>query len=166
VEPLPSFLFEKIDMYDKIKKFNRYIYNIAKNRDLIIISIPGGIMQKNPYIFEEFGEMAFLISNSIRADICILSTYAQEINDNIIEQFIKLCKYKYNFPTKYINISNVACNVSIEDKKEKYIEIPSSMIDFMISDKKFDDVTVFNSLNPEQMNNVCKFILNELQENL
>lgn len=169
VEALPQFLMEPMDNTTKIKKLNAYIYNrvIAENPEVVVIGVPGGIMQLNPFRFDEFGEMAYIISNAVKADLSILSIYKQEYTREFIEHLINICKYRYNFHVNYINVANTDLFISPDVKVCQYTTITSDyIIKNIINRMEFDDVFIFNALNDTSMKDACAKILNELENNI
>lgn len=169
IEALPAFLFEPMDNSLKIRQFNSYIYNrvCKENPEVVIIGVPGGIMQVNPYEFSEFGELAFIISNAIKADISILSLYKQELNEEFLEHLIKLCRYKFNYQVNYINIANTDFLISPDEKKCQYTTVPSAHImDHIINTFHYEDVFLFNALDEDSMREASSKILQELEANI
>ncbi len=169
IEALPQFLFEPMDNGMKIRQFNSYIYNsvMKDNPEVVIIGVPGGIMQVNPYEFSEFGELAFIISNAIKSDISILSLYSQELNQDFLDHLIKLCRYKLNYQVNYINIANTDFLISPEEKECQYTTVPSAhIIDNIIKTFHYEDAFLFNALDDISMREACNRILCELEENL
>lgn len=169
IESLPQFIFNPMDNALKIRKLNAYIYSKVKeeNPDVVIISIPGGIMPVNPFEFSEFGEMAFIMSNAVNADISILSIYKQEYSEDFLEQLINICKYKYNFHVNYINIANTDLYISSDEKECLYTTISSEyIINSIISDVQNNNILLFNALHNESMNLMCSRVLEELQNNI
>jgi len=169
IEPLPKFLFGTMDMHTKIKKFNQYIYDRVKSDDseAVIIGIPGGIVQTTPFIFEEFGEMAYIISNAIRADVCILNVYAQELSEEYLDSLLDICKYKFNFPVEYINVSNTHLHISPEDKGFKYITVTSEYVTTnVINTFDYEKAHLFNCLDKKSSQAAYEKILTELTDNI
>ncbi|WMJ85631.1 TIGR04066 family peptide maturation system protein [Anaerocolumna sp. MB42-C2] len=169
IETLPRFLFEPMDNGMKVRQFNSYIYNrvIEENPEVVIIGVPGGIMQVNPYEFGEFGELAFIISNAIKSDISILSLYNQELNQDFLDHLIKLCRYKLNYQVNYINIANTDLLILPDEKECQYTTVPSvHIMDNIIKTFQYEDAFLFNALDEISMRAACNEILFELEENL
>ncbi len=169
IEALPQFLFETMDNGMKIKQFNSYLYNrvMEENPEVVIIGVPGGIMQVNAYEFNEFGELAFIISNAIKSDISILSLYSQELNQNFLDHLIKLCRYKLNFQVDYVNIANTDLLILPEEKECQYTTVPSThIINNVIKTLNYEDAFFFNALDDISMRAACNKILSELEKNL
>lgn len=169
IEAFPQFLFDDMNDGMKIRLFNTYIYHRVKreNPDVVVIGIPGGIMQINPFIFREFGESAFIISNAVKADISVFSLYKQDFTHEFMEKLINLCKYRYNFPISYINIANTNLNISSEDKQEHFTTVSSQhIIEEVLKELHYEDVTFFNALNEDSMREACDKICKELENNI
>jgi peptide maturation system protein (TIGR04066 family) len=169
IETLPQFLFDNLDNSTKIRQLNAYINELVNKEkpDVVIIGIPGGIMQLNPFKFDEFGELAFLISNAIKADISILSIYKQDYNKEFLDNLINLCKYRYNFNVNYINIANTDFYISPEEKECQYTTILSNhIIEKINNSPQFDNVQLFSSLNDISMKETFDKIVIELENNI
>lgn len=169
IEALPQFLFDDMNDGMKIRQFNSYIYHRVEreNPDVVVIGIPGGIMQINPYIFHEFGESAFIISNALKADLSVLSLYKQDFSYEFIDKLLNICIYRYNFQVGYINIANTNYYISSEDKKERLTTVPSRyIVEDVLKELHHEGVSFFNALNEVSMNEACHKILRELENNI
>ncbi|MDF2843137.1 MAG: peptide maturation system protein family [Herbinix sp.] len=169
IEALPKFLFDTMDNGMKIRQFNSYLYNrmMEDNPEVVIIGVPGGIMQVNAYEFGEFGELAFIISNAIKSDISILSLYSQELNQDFLDHLINLCRYKLNFHVDYINIANTDLLILPEEKECQYTTVPSThIINNVIKTLNYEEAFLFNALDNISMKGACNKILSELEENI
>lgn len=169
IEALPQFLFDDMNNGMKIRQFNAYIYHRVKREkpDVVVIGIPAGIMQVNPFKFHEFGEIAFIISNAVKADLCVFSMYKQDFTERFIEKLMNLCKYRYNFPVSYVNIANTNFNISPENKQECFTTVPSQhIVENVLKELHYEDVFFFNALNEVSMNNACDKICKELESNI
>ncbi len=168
MEPLPRFLFGPLENHVKIRRFNSYLYDrvIKENPELVIIGVPGGIMQVNPYRFREFGELAFVISNAVKADISILSLYKQEYTSDFMDHMRNICRYKLNFPVNYINVANTDFFISPEDRECQYTTVRSShILDRIIKEFVYEEAFLFHSLDDDSMTEACDRMLCELEEN-
>mgnify|MGYP001081135938 CR=1 FL=1 len=67
---------------EKIQKLNQFAVDLIdqKNAEVLIVGVPGGIMPISKFEFDEFGELAYLVSHAIPSDIGILNVYYQEYN--------------------------------------------------------------------------------------
>ena len=113
-EMLPDFLFENGDSLQKIVSLNHLVYSkvIKKHADVVLIGVPGGIMQCNPYRYTEVGEMAYLISNAIKSDICLLSIYANTFSNQFIDELRQLCRYRYDYKIFGFNVASSTYTLS------------------------------------------------------
>lgn len=118
----PEFLFLNIPMAEKIIRLNHFIYDIVMKEkpEVLIFGIPGGIMPLNPFCFEEFGELAFVICNAVQIDLGIISLYAEEYTDAFLDEITKICKYKLNMPVGPIHVSSTCMHISQEQKKAEF----------------------------------------------
>ena len=118
----PDFLFFNIPTAEKIIRLNHYIYDIVMKEkpEVLIFGIPGGIMPLNPFCFEEFGELAFVICNAVQIDLGIISLYAEEYTDAFLDEITKICKYKLNMPVGPIHVSSTCMHISQEQKKAEF----------------------------------------------
>lgn len=78
---IPEFLYDnQISMKEKIIRFNYFIkeYSQSQKLELIIIGIPGEVAILNNYVIGHAGEMAYIISQSVNADMLILCSMCNE----------------------------------------------------------------------------------------
>lgn len=144
ISPFPSFMFdESKSSLEKIQKLNQFAVDLIdqKNAEVLIVGVPGGIMPISKFEFNEFGELAYLISHAIPSDIGILNVYYQECNTQIIKTLIEICKFRFNIKIKIVAVSNKVLYISPEEKKACDFYIPykkvymnSSMVSSNISD--------------------------------
>lgn len=113
--PLPQFLFEGGCQKEKILQFNHFVYKLSMEThpDIIIVGCPGAIMPNNPFKFDDYGELAFVIGNALNADISVLSLYAMSYNNQALEHLHSLCKYRHNANVKRLNL---ACKRMVMDQ--------------------------------------------------
>lgn len=137
----PEFLYSNIPMSEKIIRLNHYLYDIVMSEkpEILVLGVPGGIMPLNPYYFEEFGEMAFVICNALQIDMGIISLYAEEYTDKFLDEIRMICKYKLNMPIGPIHVSSTCMHISQEQKKAEFFvsnyEYVSKILDMPIADK-------------------------------
>lgn len=127
ISPFPSFMFdESKSSLEKIQKLNQFAVDLIdqKNAEVLIVGVPGGIMPISKFEFDEFGELAYLVSHAIPSDIGILNVYYQEYNAEILKTLIKLCKFKFNVKIKIISVSNKVLYISPEEKRTCDFYIP------------------------------------------
>lgn len=90
--PLPDFMFDAIGFEKKVLSLNSYLYTQISDQkpDVLILGVPGGIQRASIKEPRYFGELAYVISNSVNPDVCIMSLY----NSNHSETFLSELKVK------------------------------------------------------------------------
>ena len=169
IKPLPKYLFDLHPTRDKIISFNHLVYDQAKRdkADVIIIGIPGGIMRSNPFMFDDFGEYAFIISNAVKADTGIICTYAIEMNEEFIEKLLSVCIYRLNMKPQYFNIATSGISITAEKKvTEYYFVSPAYINSSIISKSGTYKKMAFCSLEQGGMKKAAEGIINYLKENI
>lgn len=110
----------------RILAFNHHVYDTAlkENPDLIIIGVPGGIMECNPRLFEFWEEIPLIVFSALEVDASVISLYSYPYSNNFFEEIMKTCRYKYGFlPTVY-NICNMDYDFSTESERNIFSRIP------------------------------------------
>ena len=168
-DPLPQFIMETGDLREKILNFNHYIYEKVKseNSDVVVIGVPGSIMQNNPYEFTEFGEIAFLIGSALKADAAILSLYCAPYPEETLQYLLDICKYRFNAPAHYVNL---ACNdmmLSAETLQFQTLSIPIERVKSEILPQvKCPSTKTFTAMDSNSMEKMAGAILEEFETNI
>lgn len=164
----PGFVFDDIMPKEKILRFNHWIRHLVNQNvaDILILSIPGTIMKIDPYHFDGFGELALFLSTAIRADLGILSLYANEYTTEYLQELQNLCKYRFNVPIKYIHVANTDMNISPEEMAPAYISINSRQArELALRKSPQTDMMIFSSYNKEDKLKVVDSIIETLSGN-
>ena len=130
----PSFMFSSfISESKKVFIFNQFIKDIENNEnpDVIIIGIPGGIMPINNNLVNEFGILAYEISQAILPDVSILSLLYEDYTPLFFDKISTSIKYKLGFELDCFNISNVQLDFNKSNDLCK--------LDFITFDSRFID---------------------------
>ena len=104
----PDYMFsDEFSFCEKIQFLNRYFYDIEKtdNPDIIVISVPGGIMPLDPVTHNNYGEFAHIVSYAVPSmiDIGILNIYDNEVIDpEYIDYLKQICKIRFNIEIQMI----------------------------------------------------------------
>lgn len=138
----PSFMYSSnIDENKKVFLFNDFISNIQtkNNSDIIILSIPSGIISLSDRSFNNWGLTHFIVSQALEIDYNILTTYAQNYLNNSLNLILDLCNKRLNSDINKVVMSNNAIDwigysnsneityMSINDKLiDKYIDLTKS----------------------------------------
>lgn len=105
---------EKFSSVEKIKNFNKFIKNIEKieKPDVIILGIPGGIMPFDKKHNFSFGIWAYEILSAVNPDVCLLSLFSGNYNDEFYKTMKELCRYRFNvdldgfYISQFVPVSN------------------------------------------------------------
>ena len=119
----PDFMFSKeISLDKKIIMFNNYIYKLLKEDkvDILILSVPGGILRSNNQNPNFFGELAYVISEALLIDINILCVnFTDDLTIEYLEKVREICRIRYNRVAEYINISATASRLKPSENGEE-----------------------------------------------
>ena len=150
----PNVLFDNIDPSKKIVSLNQWMYNLANKEkpDVVIIDIPGGIMKLNPYNFSEWGEYAYLIAMSIRADLGLLCLPANYLTTEYLAHLESICLYKYNISLLAFGMSNVDLSLDHDTRELIHITLPYSHTKKFIDDyrKAVDNPKIIFSISDKR----------------
>ena len=170
-EIYPNFIFEKnMDLFNKIQRFNTYIHDIElkEKPDVIILSVPCGIMPANMFISNNFGEYAYIISSALQVDIGILCIdFLSTLNETYCDELRKILKYKFSIPLDIICVSDV---------KKRFIREENMYVNYFLNKTsgvrcKFDicdGIEIFSNLdeNYENKDRCLSGVISKLEENI
>lgn len=167
---LPDIIYAKQGLEEKhrVLGFNHWLYKLAKTKrpDVILLEIPGPLMKVNPFFFDGIGETAFCLGNAIRADIGILSVYADKYTEEYLSELKMICKYRLNIPVKYIHVAATSMNyLPGELSTELNVVDAKRAKAIAISELKSGESDVFSSFINEDLHIVANKIINELADN-
>lgn len=119
IMPLPDFMYGELSYEKKILSFNAYLKNCLSRRrsDVLIIGVPGGIGRTSLKQPNHFGELSFVISNAVNADICVMSLYNDQYR---YENFVKIqdkIRNCFNINRTYIHVSYNKFILDIENQE-------------------------------------------------
>lgn len=106
----PYIMNEEFSSVEKIKNFNKFIKNVEKMEkpDIIILGIPGGIMPFDKKHNFSFGIWAYEILSAVNPDVCLLSLFSGNYNDEFYKTMEELCRYRFNVDLDGFYISQFA----------------------------------------------------------
>lgn len=127
---MPESLFEKKTLKEKILGFNRFIYDISKKErpDLILIDVPGGIMNMSSLDGTCSGEYALTITAAVDADSAILSIPAHQISNELLVQLKNICRYRYTVNLIGVAMSSVAVMQELSENRTEYFSLPPEFV--------------------------------------
>ena len=134
----PKFMIEK-QYSDKMKvllfnRFLRYI-ELADDPDLIIVSVPGGIMPSTRRIVGDFGTLAYKTFKAVAPDYMILSMNFETYTNEYFEELEKFVKYNYGCELNAIKIKN-----SKTDWEDAEVTNKGSLLSYTINRSIIDNL--------------------------
>ncbi|NBI18893.1 hypothetical protein D1841_14960 [Neglecta sp. X4] len=168
MEALPNFLFSEKSFRDKTMLFNHFLYSLASKTqpELIIISIPGGISPLNPFCYEDYYEMAMIISNATQISIDICSLYCQDYPDEFLDLLDDINTFRFGCKPLFYHSSNVVFDLDAETRKNEFIKAntskPVSFVKDALSDSQRDNI--FTMFDKDMLSDALKRIVSYLIE--
>lgn len=158
-------IFHDIPLWKKILFYNRYFSQLVKleKSDVLIVGIPGGIMQIDKWHNEYFGETAIAISKSLSPDLAILSIYENScLSAEEVNHFSKYFEYTLTSQLNYFHTSNVKMMINVEERLLDYLVInhESTKIEQLLCGD------TFNVFCNESSQKTYNKIISELQNNI
>lgn len=166
---IPDAVYEnKLSIREKVIALNRYFYRKYQQEkpDVMIIGIPGGIMQLNAIRFEELGELAFLVSQAAAPDAAVLCTYAHSYTQKYFDEVLALCKYKLNAVVKHVVVSGTDMTATSETRECEYSTVPISVIKENCMNQPFEGVELFYALDEADMERLGAAVVEQLLSNM
>lgn len=164
---MPNFMYgNSLSEPEKITLFNHYIKKMEKEEkpDVIIIGLPGGTMKFNNKYTCNYGIMSYEISQAVIPDAAICSVLYEEYKPAYFENVCKSLQYKLGFKVDCFNLSNYQSDfVRSESSMQMcYTLLDSTAIIQKIENLSEVDTPVYNILEEENADKMCKFILDKL----
>lgn len=165
IHSFPQFMFStNISDTKKVLLFNHYIKHIeiTEKPDIIIIGIPGEIMPFYNEFRENYGIMAYLVSQAVRPDYAILNILFDNIELSYLERLSLSTRYRLGFNIDIFNITNIQFdkNNSEEMKRKIFNYLDSNFVEEVKQKNKMSPV--YNSLNSSDCDEIVNSIINSL----
>ena len=166
----PTFLYDNcIDECSKSILFNRYVYTKYKeeNPDVILLSVPNPIMKYNDDILNGLGIIPYIMLNSVKSDVGILSLYFAKYTHKYLKQLMNLCEYRFGVTVNHFGVSNTRAAKSVDDTKDlNYLLLDASFVKNNIPyEAAENEFTLFSIFDENDSNDVFSKIENELIDN-
>lgn len=166
-EVLPSFMYsDKISLCQKTQLFNSYVFDLNRkhNSDIIVISSPYGIMPRNIYISNKFGEIPLIISNAVNIDMGILCIdFVSDVSDYYIEELRKLMQYKFSTSLGALCVSGVKKRFRFDDREQESYYLSPNCINNIKDFTNKDNI--FYSFDKKNQNKCLNNIIYKLENN-
>ncbi len=164
---MPCFMYgNSLPEAEKITLFNHYVKKIEKseNPDVIIIGLPGGTMKFNSKHTNQFGIMAYEISQAVTPDAAVCSVLYEEYKPVFFENVLTSLKYKLGFTVDCFNISNYQLDWIRTDasKQLSYTLLESNTVTKRAENLSGAEIPVYNILDENHADEMSKFILGKL----
>lgn len=167
----PDFMYHKsLHEHEKITLFNHFIKNIElkEKPDLILIGIPGALMPMNNQCTNKFGIMAYEISQAVRPDFSIFSTFYDLSSPDFFSLISQTTKYRLGFDIDCFNLANLAfdwrCMNNIEYEGVSYITLENSIVNIKKDEFKGLKIPTFNVMNNDDASNMSNYLINKLED--
>jgi len=168
IDTFPEFLFEPMRMTDKILAINQYVYKKVRqnNPDVVIVGVPGAIMQLTKSSLEDCGETAFVLGTALGADIGLLNIYSNVVNKEFAKSIANICKIRHSLNIDHVFISNYCLDYDNDSEEVTYFPIPSEHINKDNERYNGRSMILVNDSRGNQFKRICEKILVKLQKNI
>lgn len=130
----PEYMYNKnLDFTAKVFEFNGYVNDLIRKEkpDIVIIGVPGEIMELSEKHRMNFGILASVVFNAIKPDVSILNMYNMRYTDEFLEEQKKYCKYRFGvIPDLFYATYTGVIDSSLQE----------AWIQYFHADKLFDDL--------------------------
>lgn len=167
----PNIIFsENVDLPTKIQMMNMYVHELEMNEkpDVIIISVPYGIMPINMNISNRYGELLSIVSYALPIDIGVLCIdFMQKLDELYCLELANLLKYKFSIPLDVVCISDVKKRFVRDEKKYNNYFLNRSM-GIRCDYKDCNGIKIYSNLDTNEENKFKSFdsIILKLEENI
>lgn len=166
---IPSFMYgNSLSESEKITLFNHYIKKMEKEEesDVIIIGLPGGTMKFNNKYTCNYGITSYEISQAVIPDATICSVLYEEYKPTYFENVCKSLQYKLGFKVDCFNLSNYQFDWL---RSESTMQMCYTLLDSTAIVQKIENLSgmetpVYNILEEDNVDKMCKFILDKLSD--
>lgn len=144
--PVPDFLFSASHSEsNKILLFNAYVKYIqhTEEPDLILISIPGGLLPVKDDETSWFGITAFEVTRAVTPDASFLISHFENFEPSHIEELVTMFNYRFSLNINAIILNNMMVDF-VESKHMSYVQDDVVAGGSLIS---HSDLPVFNLSN-------------------
>lgn len=155
---------------EKIYLFNRYIKDLEKieNPDVIVISVPGGIVPYDQKINNNFGITSFLVSQALTPDASVLCLYHEEYTSEYLSLIANTVKYRFGFEIDAFNIINRQIDwvemINAKPGKIRFSTINPNLVDKRIAESStLTDVPLYNYL--DKSGELSNMLVDKLSQN-
>jgi len=163
----PDLLYENRNAEQMILLYNEYIGNmVAKEKaDVLILGVPGAIMQFNDAKHKGFGVVPYIIANAVRADASVCSIYFNKNLNKYLHQIQNYCDYRLNCKPDCFHISNSLFELDMNEVK--ITRLPAHVVmESLIEEKDIKDQHIFHVMDDSSLFHTCDLIEKRLTGNI
>lgn len=167
-QSFPPFMYSrKLSLNEKIIRFNHMLFDLVTNLepDILILGYPSGIMKLNQYQNNFFGEIPYILSNSITNDYGIMLTYFDSgITEEYLQSLTLLCKMRLNIELDSFCIARQGYHNDSEFQRINY-----KFWDYNYLKNHYPkqiEGSTFSLLNHDDPDKIVTKIITKLSENL
>lgn len=151
----------------RVNVLNRYLWELycETTPDLMIISIPGGVLCLPDDREERYAEMAHLITYAVEPDAALLNLYLDtDLSDDTLEDMEKLMLYRFGLPVYAFGIAGTVAkdtaNKQVYDKIRVRPYVSAKIPEYADGGR----YRVVSTDCPEHLNDVWEALLRQMQD--
>ncbi|MCX7921764.1 MAG: TIGR04066 family peptide maturation system protein [Clostridia bacterium] len=165
----PKFMYScSITESDKIIMFNHFIKHIelTEKPDVVIVGIPGGVIPFNNKFTNNFGILAYEISNAVTPDASILSVLYDDYKEEHFERLSTSIRYKLGLDVDCFNLSNIKFDWNASNIENKMIHLTVSTNFVDEKKRSFGGLStpIYNILNTADAVAMSNYLVDRLGE--
>lgn len=166
----PDFMFSQSKSeQQKIFAFNHFVkaIELKEEPDLIIIGIPGGIMPINSRFTNEFGLLAYEVSNAVYADTSVVCCYYQRFDADLFERLKNNSKYRLGADAACFAMANssLLMDESIESKDLILSTIKPELVKSEVDALALDEILIVSAIEKENCKAAADHVIEKLASN-
>ncbi len=146
----PEYMYNKnLDYTTKVYEFNGYVNSLVKEEkpDIVLIGVPGEMMELSEKHQMNFGIMASAVFNAIKPDVAILNMYNMRYTDEFLEEQKKFCKYRFGMvPDLFYATYTSVIDSSLKEAWIRYFQTDRLFDDLLEKYNLFSEAEVKNGL--------------------
>jgi peptide maturation system protein (TIGR04066 family) len=163
----PGFMYNRnLSEVDKMLLFNHYVKKIEleEKPDLIVIGIPGGSMRIDNDFINNFGIMAYEVSQAVTPDAAVFGSLYEDYKPEFFEMLSTSTKYKFGFEIDCFNLANIKIDWenSKAEKTMLYVTLDTKFIDEKKQSYNMIKTPVYNILNAADAENMTRYLVDKL----
>ena len=168
--PIPSFMREPRDAYEKTLRFNSYVKELVDSEkpDLLILGVPDGVMKYNNKLLKGLGFLPYIVCSAVKSDLIVLSIYHGSYDEDFFENLSQYGLYHLGTPVNLFNIANSGIEPEFigESARMKFIDLNSGFILKDIEGVETSEYSLFNILDAESAQKACTAVIEALSDNV